>query len=77
VETIHARLEDLLRTFFGDDSLVLTKTMRAGDVPGWDSLANVNLMFTLEEAFGIEFGDGELAVGDIGELAQLVARQVR
>jgi acyl carrier protein len=76
METIHEQLEQLVRTFFNDDSIVLSDTTRAGDIDGWDSLANVNLMFTIEEAFGVEFADGEFAVDDIGQLERLIARKV-
>ena len=59
--TVHERIEEVVRTFFGDDTITLTEDMTAENVPGWDSLAHVNLMFSIEEAFGIRFSDEELA----------------
>jgi acyl carrier protein len=67
--TVHARLEDVFRTVFNDPSLVLTDKTTAADIPGWDSLEHVNLMFSIEDAFGIQFRGNELAeFEDIGEL---------
>jgi acyl carrier protein len=29
--------------------------LKLGDIPQWDSLAHLNLMFALEDAFGVQF----------------------
>jgi acyl carrier protein len=50
-----------MRDVFGNETLVLTPEMRAGDVPGWDSLGHVNLMFAIEDHFGVQFDGNQLA----------------
>jgi acyl carrier protein len=44
----------------------------ASSIPGWDSLAYVNLIVSIEEEFGISFKTAEIAslscVGDIKRL---------
>jgi acyl-CoA synthetase (AMP-forming)/AMP-acid ligase II/acyl carrier protein len=66
--TIHRRLENVFQTVFGT-KVVLTDTTSAPDVPGWDSLNHLNLMFTIESEFGVEFAGNELAdFRNIGEL---------
>ena len=68
-QTLHERLQQVFRTVFNDESLVLTDAMTAGDIPAWDSLEHINLMFALEEAFAIEFAGNELAeFANVGEL---------
>lgn len=63
------RLEELFRAAFGDDSIVLTPGTTADDVEGWDSVAHINLMFLIEEEFGVQFDEDELAaMADVGEL---------
>jgi acyl carrier protein len=54
------RLEAVFREFFSDDSLELTDEMTFSDIRGWDSLAHVNLINTLEAEFGLKFGVREL-----------------
>ena len=67
--TLHQRLEELFRTVFNDDALVLRDEMTAADVPGWDSVEHINLMFSLEDEFGVQFRGNELAeLPDIGAL---------
>jgi acyl carrier protein len=46
-------------------------------VPGWDSLANVELMVEVEQSFGIRFRTGEVAgLKNVGELVSLIARRI-
>lgn len=67
--TLHQRLEAVFRLVFNDDALVLRDETTAADVPGWDSVEHVNLMFTLEDEFGVQFRGNELAeLPDIGAL---------
>ena len=75
-EQTHQRLEELFQTVFNDDGLTLRNDMTAGDVAGWDSVAHINLMFSIEQAFGIQFAGNELAeFKNIGELKAYLARK--
>ena len=66
---VHHRLEQVFRDTFNDEALVLTDEMTSEDVPGWDSVAHINLMFAIESAFRIQFIGNELAeMKNIGEL---------
>ena len=66
---IHQRLQQVFRDVFNNDSLVLRDEMTSRDIAGWDSLAHINLMFSIESAFGMQFIGNELAeLNNIGEL---------
>jgi len=70
------RTQQIVRDLLGDDSLVLTADTRPREVEGWDSLANVSIMFGLEEEFGVSLGDEVLAGFEtLGELAALIDRR--
>jgi len=74
---VHERLQEVFRTVFDDDSLVLTHETTAADVPGWDSFAHINLMFSIEQAFGVQFAGNQLAsFKNVGELEQFLASKV-
>lgn len=65
---LDARLEEIFQDVF-DQPVKLTDQMRAADIPGWDSVAHVSLMFTLENEFGVQFKGNQLAeFANIGEL---------
>jgi acyl carrier protein len=75
--TLHDRLEEVLRSFFNDDDIVIQPTMVPGDLPGWDSMAHVNLLASIEQAFGVEFSDRELSeMADLGEVEQTLERKL-
>ena len=42
------RLERIFREVFNNDSLILRDDMTSRDIEGWDSLAHINLMFSIE-----------------------------
>lgn len=74
---LHARLEDVFRQVFDNDHLTLRDDMTAADIEGWDSVAHINLMFGIEQAFGIRFKGNELAdMKHIGELKQFLPDKV-
>ena len=66
---LQKRLEEVFHEVFDDDDLVLTDETTASDIPAWDSVAHINLMFSIEQAFGVRFSGNELAqFKNIGEL---------
>jgi acyl carrier protein len=73
VSELHDRLQQIARDVFDDDRLVLTDATVAGDVAGWDSLAHVNFMFSIEREFGVQFSEEEfVGFRDIGHLKRLL-----
>ena len=67
--TLHERLETVFQTVFNDDELTLSDETTAQDIEGWDSVANINLMFSIEGEFGLQFDGAALAeFKNIGEM---------
>lgn len=66
---LQQRLEEVFQEVFDDEQLVLTDATTAQDISAWDSVAHINLMFSIEQAFGVHFSGNELAeFKNIGEL---------
>jgi acyl carrier protein len=67
------KLQDVFRRVLNQPALVLTRELSATDVKGWDSLKHVELMVSIESAFGIRFKTAEVgAMDDVGELIDMV-----
>lgn len=67
------KLTPIFCDVFDDDELVITEVTTAQDVEGWDSLANIRVMVSVEKAFGIRFTAAEISnLKDVGALAELV-----
>jgi len=77
VNHIHDRIQDIARDVFDNYDLVLTDSTTASDVEGWDSLAHVAFMYSVEEEFGVHFSDAEFAgFTDIGDLKRTLQEKV-
>jgi acyl carrier protein len=67
--TLHERLERIFRRIFNNDGLQLSDQTTAADIEGWDSIAHINLMFSIEQEFGIQFlGDEFARFSNVGDL---------
>jgi acyl carrier protein len=73
MDEIYQKLTGILRDVFDQDALVATPTLSAKDVDGWDSLAHIRLMLSVEKAFGVKFSAAEIGkLKNVGELAALI-----
>ena len=75
-DDIAHRLQDVFREVFDDDAIALSADTTAADVDGWDSVANIRLMVSVEEAFRIRFDVGEFQeYRNVGELIAGIGRR--
>jgi acyl carrier protein len=71
-DPILTRLTPIFREVFDDDELVLKPELTANDVAGWDSLAHVRLILSVQKAFGIKFSTVEMSrLKNVGDLIAL------
>jgi acyl carrier protein len=56
---------------------VLTDATVAAEVPGWDSLAHVNFMYSIEDAFDVQFSEAEfVGFENVGALKQILRQKL-
>jgi acyl carrier protein len=71
-DPILTRLTSIFHEVFDDDDLVLKPELTAGDVDGWDSLAHIRLIVSVQKAFGIKFSAVEMSrLKNVGDLIAL------
>ena len=74
---IYSRLTKIFEDVFDEDSIVVTPELSAKDVDGWDSLAHIRLMLTVEKAFKIKFSTSEVGkLQNVGELVRLIEGKI-
>jgi acyl carrier protein len=74
---IYDKLTELFHQVFDDDSIRVTRELTAKDVDGWDSLAHIRLLLTVEKAFKIKFSTTEIGkLDNVGDLVQLIKTRV-
>ena len=68
-------LNDVFRVFFADPDLKIELNTTAAHIPGWDSIAQVGLLMTIEKKFGVKFDFADLyGLRNVGELLDLLNR---
>jgi acyl carrier protein len=71
-DPILPRLTTVFREVFDDDELELKPEMTADDVDGWDSLAHIRLILSVQKAFGVKFSPVEMnRLKNVGDLIAL------
>ena len=74
---IYDQLTTIFRDTFDDDTLVVTPTLTAAEVPEWDSFNHINLIVAIEQRFKIKFQTAELEqLHTVGHLADLIAAKL-
>ena len=72
-ETILSKLQPIFRDVFDDQSIFVRRDSSAETVRGWDSLAHLNIIMSIEQQFGIRFALGELqSMKNVGDLVDLM-----
>ena len=72
-EEVFEKLDQVFQDVFDDESLHVTDETTAADVDGWDCLEHIDLMASVERAFGIRFSMGEITrMKNVGEMADLI-----
>jgi acyl carrier protein len=70
-------VQQIFRSVFDRDDLVITRESNAKSVEGWDSLAHINLVMALERKYKVKFGLGELSdLENVGDLLNLLDKKL-
>jgi len=73
---IDQRLQELVRAIFASPDVVVRDETTPADIPNWDSLRLVNLIFAIEQRFRVQLDTDDLMqVENFGELQQLIERR--
>ncbi len=74
-QEILSKLQPIFHDVFDDQSIAVGRESSAESIEGWDSLAHINLVTSVEQEFGVRFALGELQslknVGDMVDLMRL------
>ena len=75
---IYAKLNQIFRNLFDDDSIVVTPQTTAKDIEGWDSLEHITLIATVERTFKMKFKMGEISsMKNVGQMAAIIQARTK
>ena len=76
MEIVIAKLNPIFCDVFDDESLIITPQSSAVDIDGWDSLAHIRLIVSVEKLLNIRFDTPEVAeLKNVGEMAALIIKK--
>ncbi|MBP7187722.1 MAG: acyl carrier protein [Ruminococcus sp.] len=71
-----ARLNEVFRDVFGDDSITVNASTTAADIDDWDSIEHINLMEAVEQEFGLRFKMREVSgMKNVGEMIDIICER--
>ena len=69
------KLELIFQDIFDDNNIKIDRETSALDIVKWDSLNNIKLIITIEQAFNIRFSPSEISeIPNVGSLLDLITR---
>ena len=70
---IFEQLTEVFRDVFDDDELVIDASTTAQDVEGWNSLAHIRLVVSIEKAIKLRFSAAEIgSLKNVGDMVELI-----
>ena len=76
-DKVFAEIADIVRTLFDEYEGPVSPELNASQVEQWDSLANVQLMVMVEQAFRFRFSTEEIShLKNLGDLTSLVLTKI-
>jgi acyl carrier protein len=74
---ILARLTNIFRDIFDEDSIEAVPELSAKDIEGWDSLAHIRLILTIEKTFKIKFATSEVReIENVQDIVSVIKARV-
>jgi acyl carrier protein len=75
---VYAALGEIFADVFNRDDIVLTPTLTAKQVEGWDSFKQIEIIMASEERWSIKFSTRELdSLRSVGDLAKLIETKAK
>ena len=76
ISNVIQRFTPIFRDVFDNDELIIHASTTAQDVDGWDSLAHIRLVVSIEKNLGLRFSASEVSeLESVGEMARLILRK--
>ena len=76
-EEVFDKLTEVFRTVFDDDSITLSDGTTSADIEDWDSLEHIDLIVSVEKAFGMKFSMSETTgMKNVGEMAEIILSRI-
>ena len=71
------KLTPIFRNVFDDEGMKISRDTTAKDIDGWDSLAHIRLIVSIEKFFSVKFSASEIAdLENVGDMCDLIIKKM-
>ena len=75
---ILAKLSEIFRDAFDDDSIVISESANSADIENWDSFMQINLIMACETEFRVKFDLKDvISLRNVSSMADVIERKLR
>ncbi|NLG03527.1 MAG: acyl carrier protein [Clostridia bacterium] len=77
-EEVIAKVTEVFRDVFNDESIVIQDQTTAADIKGWDSLRHITLIENIEEELDMRFTMLEVnCMKNVGEMIDIITERIK
>jgi acyl carrier protein len=77
-DEITNRVQDIFRDIFDEEGLEIKDETNADNIEDWDSLAQINLVSSIEKDLKVRFALGEIdTLKNVGEMINLIETKLK
>ncbi len=77
-EQLLLELNAIFQEVFDDDDISINRESSSDDIDGWDSLANLRILVSIEQKYDVSFTAGEVAeLYDVGMLIDSIIEKAQ
>lgn len=74
---ILAKLQEIFRDVFDDETIILINDTTQDDIEDWDSLAQINIIVAIKKEFKVDFTMEELGnLKSVGEIVKKIEEKL-
>lgn len=74
---ILAKLQEIFRDVFDDETIILINDTTQNDIEDWDSLAQINIIVAIKKEFKVDFTMEELGnLKSVGEIVKKIEEKL-
>lgn len=72
-DEVFEKLNEVFSDVFDDEKIKVNDNTTANDIESWDSLTNISLLVSIENAFKIKFSIDEVkCISNVGEMVNII-----
>ncbi len=77
-EKIFTEIQSIIRTVLNDEKILIKMESTASDIKGWDSLAHIRILVSIEKLYSIKFSLSEMQnVKDLFGFVKLIKEKIK